>query len=62
MEKSEKVRGAWKQFLERALSVQMEIHVIIAHLNDVFKDHFGTDDDQHFIYNNYRFFICTKRF
>ncbi|MDX1700536.1 MAG: hypothetical protein R3250_07965 [Melioribacteraceae bacterium] len=60
MEKSEKVRATWKNFLQTALNQQIEIHQIIAFLNDVFKEHFGTDNDQHFIYNNYRFWIEWK--
>lgn len=57
MEKSEAVRTAWKHFLQTALNSNMEIHAIIAYLNDLFKEHFGTDNNQHFIYNNYRFWI-----
>jgi hypothetical protein len=57
MDVSKKILEAWRGFLTSSIKLEMEMHQIINHLNETFKEELGTDNDKHFIINHTRFKI-----
>ena len=52
MEKSEQVIDAWRGFLKSGINKGKELHELMTLINDIFSEHFGTNEPGYFIHNN----------